>query len=62
MRKDELMIGCVVLLVIIVFGGILHVDNPRSFGLDADTAKFLRGILAEYFTRIAGVGPMHEEL
>ena len=61
MKKDELMIGCMVLLVLLVFG-ILHADYPRSFGLDKDTAKFLRGILAEYFTRIAGVGSQQQEL
>ena len=61
MRKDELMIGCVIFLVIVLVG-ILHVDHPRSFGLDKETAKFLRSILNEYFTRITGIKQQVKEL
>ena len=48
------MIGCVIFLVVVLVG-ILHVDHPRSFGLDKETSKFLRNILNEYFTRITGI-------
>ena len=49
MRKDELLIVCCVLLAVLFFS---HAINGRPFSLDSDTAKFIRGILDQYFTRL----------
>ena len=53
MKKDELFMACAIIIVILLFG-YANVDHARPLAIDKTSARFLRGILDQYFTRIAG--------
>ena len=53
MKKDDLFIICAVFIVILLFGYI-NVNHTRPFGIDKASAKFLRGILDQYFAKLTG--------